>query len=539
LPQNTSDNTLISVIVVNYKVPECLKEMIRSIKNASLSDRTEIIVVDNASNDGSFELITSEFSEVKWVQLKNNIGFGKACNIGAKNARGEFLLLINPDTVIAENTLSVAVEFMNSNPDAGIMGPKILNPDGSLQPGCRRSFPTPQNAFYRFSGLSKLFPKSPRFGKYNLTFLDQDQTTKVDAVSGSFMFIRRAQFVSIGGFDEQFFMYGEDLDLCWRMRESGYSVWYNPETQIIHHKGKSSAINIIRSRFAFYEAMLIFTRKYRHKRGGYFPEWLIVFGILFQATLNIGATLLSFFTPVLIDLAIINLTLIAGISLRFSDTLLFYSSHPYHAFIVHLLLSISFLFLFAYNGIYSKSKYSISNALLSGLLASLTFFASVYFIQSVAFSRIAFGIVSLATTILLVSWREIIPKVIKFKQLVFSPDQILIVGNGPVASLLIRQVEEMKSGKIKGILWTENGTWPGEYEGYQVLGSISNLPNAIKASKADTLLIATDLPWYSSVIEILSRKKFKNLTIRWVPHEVFERQDDILPSEIKLNTFSV
>ena len=213
----------------------------------------------------------------------------------------------------------------------------------------------------------------------------------------------------------------------------------------------------------------------------------------------------EFFTPVLIDLAIINLTLIAGISLRFSDTLLLPS--PYHAFIVHLLLSISFLFLFAYNGIYSKSKYSISNALLSGLLASLTFFASVYFIQSVAFSRIAFGIVSLATTILLVSWREIIPKVIKFKQLVFSPDQILIVGNGPVASLLIRQVEEMKSGKIKGILWTENGTWPGEYEGYQVLGSISNLPNAIKASKADTLLIATDLPWYSSVIEILSRKK--------------------------------
>ena len=162
------------------------------------------------------------------------------------------------------------------------------------------------------------------------------------------------------------------------MRESGYSVWYNPETQIIHHKGKSSAINIIRSRFAFYEAMLIFTRKYRHKRGGYFPEWLIVFGILFQATLNIGATLLSF-TPVLIDLAIINLTLIAGIFCAFP--ILCFSTPV--TLIMHLLYtcySQSASFPFAYNGIYSKVNTDIKRSAL-GLLASLTFFASVYFIN--------------------------------------------------------------------------------------------------------------------------------------------------------------
>ena len=369
MPSNTTDKPLISVIVVNYRVPDCLKEMIRSLQDAALFDKTEIIVVDNASGDCSQQLITSEFKEIKWIQLKNNIGFGKACNIGAQNARGEYILLLNPDTVVAQDTLSVAVNFMESNPGAGIMGPKILNPDGSLQPGCRRSFPTAEIAFYRFSGLSRLFPNSSRFGKYNLSYLDPEKSAEVDAISGSFMFIRRKLYMQIGGFDEQFFMYGEDLDLCWRIHESGYTVWYNPQTQIIHRKGRSSARNLIRSRIAFYEAMVIFSRKYRHKRGGFFPDWLIFFGILIQASLNIATTLIGHFIAAIIDLAIINITLMAGITLRFTS-----SHNPYfnsfsQVFTVHLLISASFIFMFAYNGIYSKKKYSISNALLSGFLA--------------------------------------------------------------------------------------------------------------------------------------------------------------------------
>lgn len=539
MPSNTTDKPLISVIVVNYRVPDCLKEMIRSLQDAALFDKTEIIVVDNASGDCSQQLITSEFKEIKWIQLKNNIGFGKACNIGAQNARGEYILLLNPDTVVAQDTLSVAVNFMESNPGAGIMGPKILNPDGSLQPGCRRSFPTAEIAFYRFSGLSRLFPNSSRFGKYNLSYLDPEKSAEVDAISGSFMFIRRKLYMQIGGFDEQFFMYGEDLDLCWRIHESGYTVWYNPQTQIIHRKGRSSARNLIRSRIAFYEAMVIFSRKYRHKRGGFFPDWLIFFGILIQASLNIATTLIGHFIAAIIDLAIINITLMAGITLRFTS-----SHNPYfnsfsQVFTVHLLISASFIFMFAYNGIYSKKKYSISNALLSGFLASLIFFASVYFIKTVAFSRIVFAIAAPLITILLVGWREAIPKVVKFKQLVFSPDRVLVVGNGPVASAVIRQLEEQKSGKIQGILWSNGEPMPGEYDGYQVLGSISRLPEVIKNNKIDVLLIATDLPWYSRVIETLSKKRLKNLTIRWVPHEIFEQQNNLVLSDIKLNTFSV
>ena len=170
------------------------------------------------------------------------------------------MLLLNPDTVIAKDTLKVAVDFMQSHPKAGLMGPKILNQDGSLQASCRRGFVTPLVAFYYFTGLSRIFPKSKHFARYHLTYMDENESAVVDAVSGSFMFIRRTLFDQLHGFDEQFFMYGEDIDLCWRVREKGYEVWYHPLTQIIHRKGQSSARSPLRSRFAFYEAMIIFSK---------------------------------------------------------------------------------------------------------------------------------------------------------------------------------------------------------------------------------------------------------------------------------------
>jgi len=262
---------LISIVIVNYKVPGCLRDAIRSVQDAELAEQAEILVVDNASGDNSKELITSEFKNVNWIQLKSNVGFGKACNIGVQSSSGKYVLLLNPDTVIAKDTLKVAVDFMQSHPKAGLMGPKILNQDGSLQASCRRGFVTPLVAFYYFTGLSRIFPKSKHFARYHLTYMDENESAVVDAVSGSFMFIRRTLFDQLHGFDEQFFMYGEDIDLCWRVREKGYEVWYHPLTQIIHRKGQSSARSPLRSRFAFYEAMVIFSKKYRHIRGGFFP----------------------------------------------------------------------------------------------------------------------------------------------------------------------------------------------------------------------------------------------------------------------------
>ncbi|MBN1307468.1 MAG: glycosyltransferase [Chitinispirillaceae bacterium] len=532
---------LTSIVIINYKVPEHLRETLRSVYQAEGCETAEIIVVDNASGDHSQQLITREFPHIKWIQLKRNIGFGKACNVGVQNACGKYLLLLNPDTMIARNTLSVAFSFMESHPEIGLMGPKILNPDGTLQASCKRGFPTPAVAFYHFSGLSRLFPKSKRFGRYNLTFMDADRSAEVDAVSGSFMYMPRALFKQLHGFDERFFLYGEDLDLCYRIRECGKSIWYHPETQIIHCKGKSSAKSHLRSRIAFYEAMILFSRKYRSVHRGFFPSWFVVIGILPLSIINILLSILRHFIALIIDLSIINIVLWSAISLRFSP-----EESPYHTIGirymlgVHSLLSASFIFMYAYNGIYVKRRASLANALLSGLLATSLFSAAIYFVKQFALSRIAFAGSSIIILFLLAGWREVAHQSRKrFFQRINSPDRIIVVGNGPLADRIIHTVENRRLGTITGIVWDNDTPRPGDYEGYPVLGQLDELSLLLPRYRVDILIIATRQPWYSNVIDVLSNVKVKNLTVRWVPHDLTMLPAERLPAEITLRDFSV
>ena len=541
LPSVENCNKLISIIIVNYRVPDDLRETLRSIQNAELYDQTEIIVVDNASEDDSKELITGEFPGVNWIQLKHNIGFGKACNVGVQNADGTYILLLNPDTIIAKNTLTVSVDFMRKYPDAGLMGPKILSSDGTLQASCKRGFPTPSATFYHFTGLSRLFPKSKRFGRYNLTFMNPDNTGEVDAISGSFMFLPRNVFLETGGFDEQFFMYGEDLDLCYRIHEKGYSIWYHPETQIIHKKGKSSSKSVLRSRFAFYEAMILFSRKHKKTQRTFFPGWTIFIGILIISSINIGLNLVRHFISVFIDLIIINTVLWGSISLRFSA-----ESNPYHTLgipsmlSIHTLLSLSFIFMYAYNGIYSKRRFMVRNALLAGLLATTLFSACIYFVKSFALSRIAFAVSSVIISFLLVGWRTLSPQVLKrFRQLTFSPEKIILVGKGIIPDRIIRRIEKQRLSTITGIIWDTSGPHPGDYQGYPVLGSLENISNVLLRNRVDSLIVATKQPWYSHIIDVLSNVPVKNITIQWVPDELMSASPDSLPDEIPLRDFSV
>lgn len=530
------------MIIVNYKVPESLRQALHSLHEAAGYNEIEVIVVDNASNDGSERLVAKEFPEVKWLQLKRNIGFGKACNVGAKNAAGEFLLLLNPDTIVTHTALSSAIGFMRSHPEVGLLGPRLLNPDGTLQRGCRRGFPTPASAFYHFSGLSALFPKSKRFGHYNLTYLDPDLSCPVDAVSGCFMFMPRMLFADIGGFDEQFFMYGEDLDLCWRVRERGRLVWYHPDIRVVHLKGRSSAKRMIKSRIAFYEAMIIYSRKYERLHGAFFPGWLIFIGIALQAIMNIGARLVRVFTACLIDLSIINIALWACLRIRFigegSD--IYESSGAPTLVWVHGLLSAAFVFMFAYNGIYSPKKYAGAKVLLSGFFASILFMTCVYFIKSIAFSRLAFATAALAIMLLLYGWRKIGPVVVHgFRRTIYSREKVIVIGSGAVPRLVIQNLEKQRTASIAGIVWTGDEEPPGQFEGYPVLGRIGDVAAVLGRVEADVLLIATAFPWYSEVIEALARVKSKHLSIRWVPRELFDNKPEELPAVIPLKDFSV
>ncbi|MDX1741813.1 MAG: glycosyltransferase family 2 protein, partial [Rhodothermales bacterium] len=247
----------VSVIIVNYNVREFLLQAVESIVRATDGLTVEIIIVDNNSVDGSVEALRRCYPDVRIIENRENVGFGAANNQAIRESTGRFLLILNPDTIVQEDTLDEMVAFMIDHPDAGAVGCRILNPDGTFARESRRAFPTPSVAFYRISGLSRLFPRSPRFGRYNLTHLPENEIAEVDALSGSCMMLRRAALCHARSgssekprvpipqqptrlFDEDFFMYGEDLDLCYRIQEDGWKIYYTPATRIIHYKGEST-----------------------------------------------------------------------------------------------------------------------------------------------------------------------------------------------------------------------------------------------------------------------------------------------------------
>lgn len=290
----------LSIIIVNFNTYKFLKECINSIyKNAPIF-ASEIIVVDNASSDGSADKIHKNFPRVRLIANKKNIGFAAANNQGIKQASGKYILLLNPDTVISKNVLDRTAGLMDQNPQAGIVTCKVVLAGGSLDDACHRGFPTPWNAFCYFSGLAGLFPKSKLLNGYHLGFCDMDKTHEIDACAGAFMLIRREAGEMVRWLDEDYFWYGEDLDFCYRIKQAGWKVMFTLEAEIIHYKGVSSGIKrhsqsissadkstqlfATKSRF---EVMRIFYDK--HYKGKY-PVWLtalIFSAIKFKEYLNL------------------------------------------------------------------------------------------------------------------------------------------------------------------------------------------------------------------------------------------------------------
>ncbi len=230
----------LSVIIVNYNVRYFLEQAIVSVLKAAERVETEIIVVDNRSVDGSCEMVERRFPEVRLLRNKENLGFSAANNQGMAMARGEYFLLLNPDTVLAEDTLEKTVAFMDAHPQAGGLGVKMLDGRGSFLPESKRAFPSPDVAFWKAFGFSALFPRSRVFGRYHLGFLDPDEVHEVEVLAGAFMLLRRSVIEQIGGLDEAFFMYGEDIDLSYRIVQAGYKNYYFPHSPIIHYKGEST-----------------------------------------------------------------------------------------------------------------------------------------------------------------------------------------------------------------------------------------------------------------------------------------------------------
>lgn len=253
----------LSIIIVNYRTYELTKQTINSVLETVNNISYEIIVVDNNSCDGSFEQLIKDFqtsSFIKFIKNTNNDGFAVANNIAFKKSEGDYVLLLNSDVIVNRETINESLNYIKTHENIGILGCKVVLPDGSLDKACRRSFPTFKVSFYRMSGLSKLFPNSPRFNQYNLSYLDEDDMYPVDCVVGAFMLIDSKIMKRVGGLDESYFMYGEDIDLCYKVKKLGFDVFYYGKYSIIHYKGASGKNK--RLLFEFYNSMEIFYDKH-------------------------------------------------------------------------------------------------------------------------------------------------------------------------------------------------------------------------------------------------------------------------------------
>ena len=251
----------LSVVIVSYNVSHYLLQCLDSLQRALRGIDGEVIVVDNHSRDNSVALVHQAHPEVKVIENLHNLGFSKANNIALRQAKGQYALLLNPDTIVADNTIRDCIAFLDLHPDAGAAGVMMLNADGTVAPESRRGVPTPLTSFYKLSGLCRMFPRSPRFGRYYLGHLPWQTPQQIDIVSGAFCMLRRSVLDKVGLLDEDYFMYGEDIDLSYRILKQGATNWYLPYP-ILHYKGESTQKSSFRYVHVFYQAMLIFFRKH-------------------------------------------------------------------------------------------------------------------------------------------------------------------------------------------------------------------------------------------------------------------------------------
>jgi hypothetical protein len=281
----------ISIIVLNFNTKEltvrCLQSIERSKKQ---SDRWEIILVDNASVDGSIEKVKKEFPDIKILALEKNIGFAAGNNVAIRQAMGTYVLLLNSDTEITRRAITESYDFMENTNEAGVVTCRLVLPAGSLDPACHRGFPTPWAAVTYFLGLETVFPRFHLFGQYHQGYKNEHVAHEIDSPSGAFYFIRKKTIEQVGLLDEEYFMYGEDLDWSYRIKKAGWKIFYNPAAQVIHFKKKSGRDNENKqirqqTRTYFYDAMRLFYKK--HYKHTYSPMvyGLVLLGIKIRSLL--------------------------------------------------------------------------------------------------------------------------------------------------------------------------------------------------------------------------------------------------------------
>ncbi|HEX2788410.1 MAG TPA: glycosyltransferase [Ignavibacteria bacterium] len=417
----------ISVVIVNYNVKNLIDNCLASIYKASLHSalNTEIFVVDNNSIDGSVSMIREKYPSVILIPLDANIGFSKANNIALKQASGKYILILNPDTVLEENTFTKMIAFCEKHKDTGAVTSKLILANGKLDSACKRSFPTPSVAIPRMLGLSRLFPNSKLFGKYNLTYLDENKTYEVDAICGAFMFIPKKVLDEVGLFDEDYFMYGEDLDLSYRINKAGYKIFYYPEVTTIHLKGESTKKTNLSYVNNFYGAMGIFVRKNFTGFSRLLSPVLRI-GIFYRSLLSYIKRIFIQFLGTFADIIIIFGSLIFSVYNRFH---IFPNEQYLFIISVYVVIWIILLTLF---GVYiRKNRLSLLKVFTAIIFGFFVNSSITYFFKEYAFSREVILMSTVLSLIGLFGWRLIfiIKNFFESKNILLNKSNLLIVGN--------------------------------------------------------------------------------------------------------------
>ncbi len=492
----------LSIVIVNYNVKHFLEQCLHSVFSASKNIESEVFVVDNNSVDGSCAMVKEKFPDVILIENTVNTGFSKANNQAIKIAKGDYILLLNPDTLVEENTFKKVVEFMDKTPDAGGLGVKMIDGSGNFLPESKRGLPTPDVAFYKIFGLSKLFPKSKKFGKYHLTYLNNNEIHQIDVLSGAFMLLKKTVVEKIGSLDEEYFMYGEDIDMSYRISLAGFKNYYFPETTIIHYKGESTkkgSINYVR---IFYKAMIIFAKKHFSNNNAKLLILLINFAIYLRAALAITYRIIKSSILPILDSGIILLSFF-GIK-KFWEMYKYQEGYFPNEIIKFTIIGYIFIWLLS---IYIAGGYDKPvkiKQLLKGILFGILFVLVLYALlpEDLRFSRVITLLVSISVLIFIPILRYILhfSKIPIFKLNLTKKLRFIIVSSLSEANKIVEILNQnINKPEIIGFVSINEKT------NSNFLGSISQLSEINKIHKPDEIIF--------SAKDISSQDIIKNILI--------------------------
>ena len=482
----------LSIVIVNYNVEHFLEQCLFSVRKAIANIEAEVFVVDNNSVDGSLKMLADKFPEVKVIANKDNVGFSRANNQAIRISTGEYVLLLNPDTVVEDDTFTKTIEFMDSHPDAGGLGVKMVDGKGRFLPESKRGLPTPATAFYKMFGLTKLFPHSKRFARYYLGHLDNDEINEVEILAGAFMLMRRETLDKCGLLDETFFMYGEDIDLSYRITLAGYKNYYYPKTRIIHYKGESTKKTSVNYVLVFYKAMEIFVRKHFADKGAKTFSFFINLAIYFKAFLALLSQFFSKAVQPLLD-TILGYGGLAFIGYFWGNTMVYEGDGTYPITLFAIILPIYLLIWLVtsyFSGGYDK-PYKVAPAVGGVFLGSLLILILYALLpESLRFSRalILLGMIWVSAEMSLTRWIGYLLKRPNFQYGKNAKKRFLVIGSEQETNRVeqLLQSTSIKPDFIGAISPFENQELPDNF-----LGTLKQVPEIIQIYKINEIIFCS------------------------------------------------